>query len=82
MRETTINDELGNIITLKYNSIEDKVMFNNNTVDSLLHEVSKCNEEYGTSIICVDGVENFDQQSDILTRLKVSEFFWENKQNP
>lgn len=82
MKEITINDEFGNIVTLKYNSIEDKVMFNLNTVDSLLHEVIKCNEGAGPHIICVDGMGDFDEQSDVITRMRVSEFFWENKKNP
>ncbi len=80
--EEILNDELGNVITLRYNSSEDKITYNNSGVDSNFHEITKCNEDSGTNIICVADGENWDSESDIVTRWKVGEFFWKNKVNP
>ena len=80
--EEIINDEFGNVLTVKYDSNEDKVTFNNSGVDSIFHEVKKCHEEYGTTVICIDDMNNFDSESDVISRLKVADFFWANKKNP
>jgi len=80
--EEIINDELGNVITVRYNSSEDKVTYNNSGVDSNFHEVFKCLEDSGPEIICVEGDELWDTESDVVTRWKVGQFFWANKVNP
>jgi hypothetical protein len=80
--EEIINDELGNVITVRYDVATDVVTFNNNSIDSIFHVVSKCFEETDPKIICVEGHELWDQESDVVTRWKVGEFFWANKVNP
>ena len=80
--EEILNDELGNVITLRYDPIEDKITYNNSGVDSNFHEITKCNEDSGTEIICVEGDELWDTESDVVTRWKVGQFFLANKVNP
>jgi len=76
--EEIYNDELGNVITVRYNSSDDIVTVNNNGVDSSFHEVFKCDESEPL-VICIEGVEVWSEWSDVITRWKVGEFYWNNK---
>lgn len=71
-------DDLGNEITVRYDSITDTVYVNNSGFDTSFYEVYNCND-YELPIICIDGVENWEEWSDPKTRFYVGDFYWSNK---
>jgi hypothetical protein len=77
--EQQITDSLGHIITLKYDADTDLVTVNDSSVDSLFHEIYRCN---GTEeeIVCIDGMApGWDDWSDTESRFATAQFFWDNK---
>lgn len=77
--EQIFNDENGSKITIRYDEVTNIVSVNNDSKDSEFHEVSKCNDEVGPHIFCIDNVDDDSKWTDSSTRFLISDFFWGNK---
>lgn len=76
--EEIMTDTLGNEITLRYDSVTDTVFVKNSGYNDSFYEVYNCNDDE-LPIICIDGVENWEEWSDPKTRWMVGDFYWSNK---